>query len=319
MAILVEPATLEHDAGVTRLFNELSVAIDPPYWDRAFSPENPNGDASIPLVAVDETGSVIGFAAARPIQLHIEGQDVAAQVLHDFVVQPGAGESDISGRLMQEAMSLVDLTLVAGAGLELARVLDREHLQRAAMFARWVYDPQTAKPDRRDAAPPLPLEIISAIPSAPAAFEEELESDRRVFRRRSVERLNWQFFGPAREFEVFALTEETSFDGYVAIREVDGRAGREMQVVDWACPHALAPRLAKSLARLSEKRKMPLYISLVADELDGLLVGAGFVRLRARWPLFWILRDPRQRAMGTILLRSPAWFFSPSDGEIDHW
>lgn len=319
MAFRIQPATDEFEPGVEELFTRARVTIDPAYWERAFSPQGPAGHASQPLVAVDHEEHVMGFAASRPVELFIEGEYVAARVLHDFVVLAGHLERDVAGLLIRDAGQGAEVTLAAGAGVELTRVLGQASFQHAGFFERYRFDPSGKGPRHKLSAAPMPLEPATQFPDEAASLGEMLATERRLFRRRTPEGLNWQFRGPARDYEVFLSRERGPCSAYAVLRRVEGRVLPELQLVDAACPSVDVKRLAAALAQLSLARGLPLYVSLIAQDWEAPLLEIGFEKLRPRWPLFWTLRDPRQRAMGGALLRQSAWFFTPADGEIDHW
>jgi hypothetical protein len=322
MSLHVEPATSKHDGAIVELFTDLELTIDPRFWERAFSRQAPEGTASRAFVVVDdsEEGSVRAFAAVRPIELFVEGEFTKAQVLHDLAVRPGLLEAETAGLLLKEVVRRAEVTLCAGAGVEPTRVLERERFQCVGFFGRAVWTADSG--GRRSPLPPMQLEPAGHS-LAGLSFEElngSLATERLVFRRRTGEQLAWMFQGPtAEEFEVLLGRERTALDAYVVLRRVPGLRGEELQLVDAACPSVEVPRLACGLAELARSRGLPLHVSLFGTSWGGALAEAGFQMLRPRWPLYWMLRDPRHRAMGLTLLRRDAWYFTASDGEIDRW
>lgn len=317
MGLQVIPATDEHDQAVTALFSELQVAIEPAYWERAFSPENPAG-ASRPFVCVDDDENLHAFAAARPIELHIEGEFVESQAVHDFVVSPGMLMHEAATALVREIERLMPLTIFAGAGVEALPMLERMNYQKAGFYTRARYAPGQGK---RSPSPVLPfqLELLEKFPEDLGPLNTDTAGAGHVFRRRTGDGLNWMFKGPANVFEVFGVSEHTPLDAYIVLRHVPGREEMELHVADAFCRPPDISRLAAALAAVAEDRMMPLYVSLFGEAWARPLTDAGFESLRPRWPLHWILRDPRHRGMGIRLMQREAWLFTPADGEIDHW
>jgi hypothetical protein len=321
MSLKLQPATSAWDEQIVALFTDLDVTIDPRFWERAFSPEAPEGTTSTPLIVVENDELLVGYAAARPLELFVETEFVPAQVLHDFVLRPGDHAKDAGAMLLADFARRADITLCGGAGLEPASVLGRENFHLAGYFGRAVFDPAKATA-QKTATLPLQLECpetsLAALPLD--HLNDCLRKERRVFRRRSGALLEWLFRGPALgEFELLTAHEHTDLHAYAVLRTTAGRTGSELHVVDAACPSVDAPRLARALASIAAARKLPLYVTLFGESWTAAFSEAGFAPLRPRWPLHWILRDPRQRAMGITLLRREAWFLTAADADLDHW
>lgn len=322
MGLQVRAATSAEEPRIVELFTELQVTIDSRFWERAFSPTAPEGSVSRAAVVVDDAGELFAYGAARPIELYVEGEYTKSQVLHDVVVRPGLLETEAAGLLTTDLMRRADVTVCAGASLELTRLIERLNFLRAGFFGRAVYDPH-ARHERKDSGV-LPFQLAAPAGSLAGLALEGLNgafsAERKIFRRRSGAQLEWLFRGPAAsEFEILVVQDRSEMDAYAALRKAPGRAGEELLVVDAACPSVDVPRLASALVGLSRLRGQPLFISLFGDSWAEALVEAGFVAQRPRWPLHWILRDPRHRATGTTLLRREAWFLTAADGEVDRW
>lgn len=320
MAFKIRPATSDDDPGVSKLFYDAQVAVVPEYWERAFSPENPPESASQPLVAIDHEDEVLGFLAARPAQLHVESEFIPVRVLHDFLAAPGEVQRDVAGILLKDAIRLGDVALVAGSGPELSKLLNQVGLQRVGFFARLRFNPKSKAPDRTAATTPvMPLTEAAHFPPETDEVTQWLGAERKVFIRRNAERLNWLFRGPASDTKIMLCQERTPCDAYAVLRRADGRFGDELHVVDCACPTVDVRRFAAALAQLARHEGAAIYLSVLGSGWESQFVATGWEALRPRWPLYWILRDPRQRATGGALLREEAWFFTAADGEIDQW
>ncbi len=319
--ITVHEATSRYDDGVRALFRAAHVPIDGAFWARAFSPDNPGGTASQPLVAVDEeTGAVEGFLCARPIKLHFEGEFVDAQVLHDFVLRSGPADLGSAGHAMiREALTRAEMTIVAGAGTALTPVLEAEGFLLAGFFSRMRFDPVDGDSARPDMTLPFVFSRADDFPPALEKLNQAHLTEKRIFRMRDFSQRTWLFAGPAPEFEILIAAEDSPIDAYVVLRTVTGRFGPELHVVDFACPIHAAKRLSLALRELAHERQQTLYVSFFGRAWNDVFMSAGFQLLRARWALQFQMRDPRQRAISGALMRSESWFFTPADGEIDHW
>lgn len=319
MPLDFQPATNDHDDAVTTLFSELQVRIDAPFWERCFSREAPRSIRSRPFVVMADDGTAAAFGAVRPLTLHARGEKIEGQALHDFIVTPGPRERDAASLLLREIVRLAPLTLSAGAGLEGARLLDQNHFQLVGHFSRLIFDPEKdAK--LKEVPKPLSRRTVGTLPENVEDCNEVLEAEQRIFRPRRADELHWLFNGPAGGFEC-SYFEGYAGDAapYAVLRTTEGRGGRELLFVDGFCAQVDEGRFAHALAQLATERRMPLHVSVLGKGWARELQESGFRELRPRWPLFWTLRDARQRALGNLLVSPERWFFTAADGETDRW
>ncbi len=318
MAITVEPASSSYDEQVRDLFTEARIPVLPAYWQRHYSPENPEGP-STPYVALDDVQGVVGFMAVRRMPLNIMGDVVSVGLVHDFVTAAHLAEGDLPRILMDEALKLSDLTVVCGAGPSQSKLLGQLHFLCAGYYHRAAAGPD-AEPAESDERPGgLVLRSVPEIPASVESFNEEMETERRIFRPRTCARLSWAFRGPATGYEVLVPTQESEQSAYAILKQVEGRAEEELVVVDFACRALDMRHFARALAKLAVERDRTVHLPVFGERWKRPLAEAGFEFLKPRWPVYWMLADPKLRVLGNSLLRKDAWFFTAADGELDMW
>ncbi len=318
MAITIEPASSSYDEQVRQLFADSGVPVLPEYWRRHYSPQHPEGP-SLPFVALDEVIGVVGFMAIRTIELDVMGDRISAGLVHDLVVADHAAQGDVPGIMMQEALGRSGLTLVCGAGLAQTRILGAQHFLRAGHYHRAVADPNAEIPGHAGGRGPLELHPMPDVPQHADSFNAEMSEERRIFRPRTTERLAWAFRGPATDYEILGSAQEDAISSYAVIKRVEGRAGEELIVVDFACRALDMRRFAMALAKVAIDRDRPLHLPVFGDRWKAPLGEAGFRFLPPRWPVHWMLSDQKLRVLGNSLLRTDSWFFTAADGELDMW
>ncbi len=312
-------ATSDDDENVVALFYDVEVLIESAYWLRSFSPEQPEDYISTPYLAKDSEGQLVAFAISRPRMLLAGNDAISAQVIHHLVFHPTRIFQEGQHEFLQFLLRLKDISFIAGAGLELTRILDRERFLRAGTMNRYFFEAGTTPPKA-----PEPILLTKGLPA-----QEELERliqipglEKRFHFERSAQWLRWMHEGPAATSrEVLCGYNEASKEliFMAASRTVQGAYRNEMQIVDALCPQSMVNHFAQSLAEKAASRKMDLYLSFFGSPWDEYLLNAGFQNLRPRWPMFWMIRDPKQRSLMNVLLRLDQWHFFPTDGEIDHF
>lgn len=318
MALTIKPATSKDDEEVVSLFYDVEVPIESAYWTRSFSPQQPAAFVSTPYLAKDEENRVVAFVIARPRMLQMGNETISVQVLHNLIFHPTLIFQEGQHEFLQHLLSLKELTFVAGAGLELSRILDRERFLRAGNMSRYSYQTGSRPPQMMQQ-----IELRKGLPS-PAELEKLLQvpgQERRFYFERNEEWLRWMHEGPAassREVLCGYDEEESRLLFLAASRTTPGLNGPEMQIIDALCPLNQVRTMGQALATKAHSRKMGLYISFFGTAWEGPLEAAGFQALRPRWPLLWMIRDPKQRSLINVLLRLDQWHFFPMDGEIDH-
>lgn len=313
MAILIQPATSSHDDAVRALFAEAQVPIDPQAWARAYDPAAPGDGPDQPFVAVDQAGGVVGFFAIQPATLDVMGDPVRAGLVHDFVVSAHAADGDAPALMLRDAIGRSDLTLACGAGLRFTRALAALSFLCAGHFLRVAAMPD----DPPGEGDPFALRPVPEFPADMAWADAAMAAERRIFRPRAADRLRWLFRGHVPGFELLEAHSDAATQGYAVVRRAEGRRGDELHVVDFACRGVDMGRMAAGLAKLARERDVPVFASVFGDGWRGPFERAGFRVLRPRWPLHWILADPRLRVLGNSLLRRDAWHFTAADGAID--
>lgn len=314
MAIVIEPATSSHDDAVRALFDEAQVPIHPEFWARAYDPAASADGPCRPFVATDTAGGIAGFFAIEPATLDVMGDRASIALVRDFVVAKEAPD-DVPAMMLNDAMAGNDLTVVCGAGPRLAKLLALRSFLCAGHYLRAVAMPD----DPASAVEPLALRTNPDVPTPLSAIDDAMAKERRIFRPRDERRLAGLFRGHARDFEFLEARDAESLLAYAVLRRVPGRTGDELHVVDFACRLIDAPRLAAALAQVARDRDTPVFASIFGDAWGEPLELGGFRHLKPRWPIHWILANPRLRVLGNSLLRRDAWHFTASDGAIDMW
>lgn len=317
MSLTIKPATSEDDGDVISLFESVEIPIEAPYWMRSFSPDQPEEYISTPYLARDLDDRVVAFAVSRP-RLLVAGKElIQTQILSDLIFHPTQIFSEGHHEFLQFLLQKKELTFVAGAGLELTRILDRERFLRAGTMSRFRFSADAKAPqmaDEVDLRPGFPTEAqLQAMLQLP-------EKEGKFHFSRSADWMRWMHEGPAASSRevICGFSPITGLLFIVASRSVKGAQREEMHVVDALCPQANVLTMIQALAQKAVKRKMDLYWSFFGSTWGPLFEPAGYERLRPRWPVLWMIRDPKQRSLMNLLLRLEQWHFLPVDGEIDH-
>ncbi|MDX1971595.1 MAG: hypothetical protein SFY68_03585 [Candidatus Sumerlaeia bacterium] len=317
MPLEIRPATHQDDAAVVELFQTVEVPISARYWQRSFDPDQPAEWKSTPFVAMDHHGKAVAFCIARPRTLLFNHEQLPAQILHELVFHPMDIFPEGQREFLQEVVQRSEFTVVAGAGLELTRILDRERFLRAGAMERWRV-PADMKTLKNKNTP----ELTTGIPDSGELTDlihRALVEENRFHFRRDPESFLWMHGWPGSESrEVIQGRRNGVLEFVVVSRTARGTKGDEMHLVDGIVPEQIIEEMMQALMEKSTRRGMPLYLSFFGGSMGSTLGDMGVEQLRPRWPIYWMIRDPKQRSLMNILLRKEHWHFFPADGEIDH-